>query len=420
MRYCGSCLALLGAFFCATIACGASLTWEDAAARAKLANPTLIKASQAIENAKLSLSRTYGAFLPSLSASAGVSQSLSFPLPSVAVLYYGTSAGVNGSLSLFNGFADIASVAQAADDLKVAQQSYRRTLSDVTYRLKRDYIALVLAQEQVALCKRIQEKRGENMQLIQLKYDAGLEDKGSLLQVQADKASSDFDVNSAERARALAVENLIRSIGIDAPEDFIAVSSFTIPSDITPVTLESAITVTPEYNIGALALHKAASLLTSARSGLYPSISLSGGINYSGDNWSSMSENGWNTGLSLSYPFFTGGQNFYNAAIGSVAYETAKQTFRETLQQLRATLAQGLDSYIDAVESVSVSEKSAASAQVQSDISTEKYLNGLVAYFEWYSVVNSNISAEKALLNSRFNALQQQAAWQNLLGEPAR
>lgn len=414
MRY-HKIIFILAALFCSGAALAAELTWDDALARARQVNPTLIKAAQAVQSAKLGANRSLGAFLPNLSASAGISQSQSEQLP----VSKQASAGLNGSLSLFNGFADLAAKEQADADKQIALQRYQRSLSDVTYHLKRDYITLLWAQDQVALFRQIQEKRDENMKLIQLKYDAGIEDKGSLLQVKADKAQADYDLNRAERARALALVNLNRSIGLDKPVEFIAVSSFAIPSGAAAVEIEKVLPRTPEYIQEVFTLNKAAAQRATARSGLYPSLNLNGSLNRSGDTWFPASS-GWSAGLSLSYPFFTGGRNFYDAAIGALAYETAQETFRENVQLLRSSIADGLNSFIDSVEGVSVAKKSAEASKIQSDISTEKYLNGLVAYFEWYSVVNGYINSQKSLLNTRRDALLQQAAWQNLLGEPAQ
>ncbi len=411
MRY-HKIVALLGALLIPGLAQAVDLTWDEALARTKQSNPTLIKASQTVRNAQLNSRRSNSAFLPSLSASAGVSRSQSDPLP----VSKQASAGLSGSLSIFNGFADVAAMQQADADLQIARQRYQRALSDVTYHLKRDYITLLWAQDQVALFKQIQEKRDENMKLIQLKYDAGIEDKGSLLQVQADKAQSDYDVDRAERARTLALVNLNRSIGLDEPAPFVATSSFAIPSEAAAAQIEAALPQTPEYKIEAFTLSKAAAQRTAARSGLYPSLNLNGSVSRSGDSWFP-ADNSWSAGLFLSYPFFTGGRNFYDAAIGSLAYEIAQQTFRENVQQLRSAISEGYNGYADTVEGVSVAIKSTYAAQMQSDIKTEKYMNGLVAYFEWYTDVNSNINAQKNLLNTRRDALLQQAAWQNLLGE---
>src|SRR5512141_2845015 len=117
MRYRGICILLCGLFFSASLQ-AVVITWDEAVARARSLNPTLIKAKQAVESAKLSVGRSYGAFLPALSATAGMSQSQNDTFP----VSKQVSVGLSGSLSLFNGFSDISGVRQADDDLKIAQQ----------------------------------------------------------------------------------------------------------------------------------------------------------------------------------------------------------------------------------------------------------------------------------------------------------
>jgi outer membrane protein len=149
---------------------------------------------------------------------------------------------------------------------------------------------------------------------------------------------------------------------------------------------------------------------------LYPSISARGSLGNSGDAWFP-NNHSWSAGLSVSYPFFSGGREWYDAALGTVAKSIASQTFRQTVQQLRATVQANSNVFLDAIEQVAVTEKFAQASQAQASITSAKYINGLVSYYEWYSTQNDNISAQKSILNVRRDVLLQQAAWNNVRGD---
>ena len=87
-----------------------------------------------------------------------------------------------------------------------------------------------------------------------------------------------------------------------------------------------------------------------------------------------------------------------------------------TAQQLRASLVHARNSLLSSIENVNAREKYMEASREQSEITTMKYLNGLVTYYEWYNVENDYINAQKASLNAKSDALLAEAAWKKLLG----
>ena len=406
--------ALLALILSAACACGLAaqeLTWTDVLSQAKQVNPTLKKAEANLRQAQLNYEAAYTNFLPQLSANASGSESNSDSLG------YSTqySYGLQGSLSLFNGFSDVAGVKGQAANLKIQEATYNRTLSDTVYNLKTSFINLLWAQEMVTLLEDILQKRTQNYDLVKLQYNSGTQDKGSLMRVEADKVSAQYDLDKANRYLQLSALQLLRTIGRDDFIEITATGTFDYDSGLLAANLSGLSVKTPEYINAYYSLVKSKSDLQSAESGLYPSLDLNGSTSKTGAQWAPNS-NSWSLGLSLNYPFFPGGKNIYNVKIAKSGIESAEENLLETKQQLEVSVNTSFNGFVDAVANLGVSQKALSASQEQSDIITTQYINGLQSYFNWYSVENDYINALKSVLNARQNAVLQEANFNKVIG----
>ncbi|MHB9154953.1 MAG: TolC family protein [Endomicrobiales bacterium] len=401
-------LALLA---CAVPAGAAALTWEEVAAEAQARNPALKKARGALEQARQAYYRSYSNFLPQLSAGAGAGQSES----ETQGFGRSYSLGLSASLSVFSGFGDVSETRLRGLDVKIARENNGRTVSDVMYTLRNSFINLLWAQETVNLSQEILKTRTGNYEMIRLKYDAGTEDRGSLLRIEADRVQAEYDLNKARRARESASLQLVKAMG---REDFAVVTvtgSLSSPGFGRVPAVDEAVRQTPEFAVAQYSLAKAGLSVTSAKSSLWPGVALSAGRSVTGPQWMP-SNNQWNAGISVSYPFFPGGRNLYDIKIAETGRTVAAESFAETRQQLAVKVDGSIRNYVDAFENISVRERYLAASREQSGVTTAKYINGLTSYQDWYTIQNDFISAQRALLNARRDALVSEAQLRNVLG----
>jgi outer membrane protein TolC len=153
-----------------------------------------------------------------------------------------------------------------------------------------------------------------------------------------------------------------------------------------------------------------------ALSNYYPSLSMSSSLSNSADQWESPSK-GWSAGLSLSYPLFSGGNDYYNLKVKGRDVIIAKERFKEVKNSLIKQMQSTFNEYLNAVENIAIKEKYLEASNEQSQVTTAKYINGLTTYYDWYSVENSYISAHRSYISSIKDAVIAQASWQNLLGK---
>ncbi len=388
-----------------------TLAWRDAVSTALEHNPSIRKAQETLTAAKQTYVRSRSNFLPQLTATAGTSQSDS----SSAGFGREASLGLSARLSIFSGFSDISELRSREADIRIAEAAYTRALADVMLDVRKSFIELLWAQESGDLARKILERRSENLEMIQLRYESGREDKGSLLRVLADLSSTEFDLDQAQRARSLAATALLRAMGRADDTDVAAEGSLEpspVPADVPFPSLVSA---TPEYRQAHYNLNKAEIGVISAKSALYPELSLSAGTSRSGTSfWPDGSR--WNAGLTLSYPLFTGGKTSGGIAIARTQKNIAGESLKQTELTLEMKLRRSLKSLTDAHKLISIRKQFLEASALQSEIVRSKYMNGLSSYQDWYTIENDYISARKALLNATREAALDEAQWKNDLG----
>ena len=93
-----------------------------------------------------------------------------------------------------------------------------------------------------------------------------------------------------------------------------------------------------------------------------------------------------------------------------------KNSAQETALQLRASLVSAWNSLVSSIENVRIKETYMRASEEQSKITTVKYLNGLVSYYDWYNVENDFINAQKSSLSAKSDAFLAEASWKKTLG----
>lgn len=403
----------LAVFLCLpAVAPGATLDWGGLVALAKVHNQDLRNAELSIEQAEIEHSRAVAGLYPQLSSSAGYS--VSGDEGGRGDDSY--SLGVSGSLPLFSGFKNVTEVQIQKANREAEHENYRRTLSDVIYRLKSSYIELLAAQEMLALWRDINRQRTDNYNLVRLKYQAGREDRGSLLRMEADKLQAEYELSNARRDSASAMLELMKNVGL-GPSDTLAVAGSLEADSLEPVPAgDSALARVPEYRLARLRLVTAGLKLRQSKSGYYPGLSLSSGYSWRGSSFPP-NEGGWNAGLSLSYPLTGALNNRYQAGSARNSLEMAENDFGKAALSLNAAAQSARNDLLRAMENIAINQKYLAASAEQSKITTRKYMNGLATYTEWYSVEGDYINAKKNMLSSRKNSILLRARLANIMGE---
>ena len=172
----------------------------------------------------------------------------------------------------------------------------------------------------------------------------------------------------------------------------------------------------PSLRRARATLQSAGNSVDAARSQLYPGLDALTGISRGGDDWPPDS-NRWSAGLSMNFPFFTGGRTAYDVRSARAEQRRAQATLRDTRERAVVDLEETLAAYRDAAERHEVQNEFLEAARLRAEIGRSQYTSGLLSFQDWDLIENDLISTEKSWLSSKSDVWLAQAGWLRAQGK---
>jgi outer membrane protein TolC len=396
---------LLGLIFVSVSA--HAITWNEVMELGEKNSHDLVAAQKQLESSEWSYRKAYSTFLPQLSLNASYSEST----VSTAETTKSYSDGISATENLFQGMADIYGVQSAYANLEFQRADFQGTKASVFFDLRSAYVNLMLAHKNIEVLQKILDQAKHNTKLIQLMYDSGKEDLGSLMSTRADEASANFDLNSAKRNYDLAWLKLSQLLQQNISGEVEEVG----PGTAEAADLRALLKQDPDYVKAAKTLEIAELAQKSTISEFLPSISLNGRYSNTGLQWPpDTNTSSWS--LNLSYSFFPGGSNIADWAIGAANLDAAKENYAQAANDLLFGLKQTYQGYLNSLDALQLSRISLAANIEREKITTAGYLNGLYTYDEWSRIEQSYFQSQKGELSAEGSALLAEAAWYKSYG----
>lgn len=207
-----------------------------------LKNATQVKKAE--NNLRLEgadLLKSYGSFLPKVSATAGyvprsVNRSYS---SSISGSLYGdkvktesesVNLGVTASLNIFNGLSDYAALRSAIDLKHAAGLSLQRARESIVFDITQHYYQALLDRELLGIARENLNSSSDLLTLTDRQYQIGLKSLTDLYQQQAEVASNSLTAIKADNQARKSVSELLRRLRIDPMT----------PIDIEPIDTSSS------------------------------------------------------------------------------------------------------------------------------------------------------------------------------------
>jgi outer membrane protein len=389
------------------------LTWEASVRQAAAVNPDLRAARDSLQAAEMNVNGAGSGFFPQIKGS--VIRSDGTTTSTTTTNAPATSSALVVNQNLFAGFGDTASVAQARANRAVAEANLRAALAKLSYDLKTAFATLRYAADDLTLSADIVRRREQNLRLVELRYESGSENKGSLLLSQATLSQARLGQLQSEQALPVAQAQLARVLGRDDPQELNVVGTVPTATPPTQVDFARAVLDTPDQQRALAQVQAAKAGVDIAASGFWPSVDLTGTASRTNSDAFPDYRNN-NVLLSLTVPIFSGGKTYYGVRSAS-AQESATQASRDgLLRQLRAQLELAYGNYILAVTQLEVADEFQKAAQVRAEIARNKYSNGLMSFEDWDIIENDLITRQRTLLLSQRDRIIAEAAWEQALG----
>jgi outer membrane protein TolC len=326
-------------------------------------------------------------------------------------------ANVTLTQNLFSGFNDASKIKQARANAEEALANLNIAKANLSFSLKSAFQELVYSVENEKLTQNISLRREENSSLVELQFEGGLENKGSVLLSKADAEQARFENLQAHNAIRLRTVQLAQVMGRDPRSEFTVTGLIPTkePTESTP-DFTQLVASTPDLKQALAKEAFAESAIDIARSGYYPSLNFVGVAGRRGEDFFP-SDKTWSLELRLSYPLFSGLRDYHSLKSASAQWMSSTQSRINIDSTLMSSLREAYYNYIESVKKLTVDESYLEAVRVRAEIARSRYNSGLLSFEEWYVIENDFISRQKNYLQSKKNRIINEAAWEKAQGK---
>lgn len=390
--------------------------WNSAVEEASKGNPEIRAAQETLLSAENASRAAYSGFLPSVSANLGYSKNGN-SLPGGAE---NSSENYNATLSasqnLFTGLSDKARVDQAIANVRLEEALLTRTQAKVSADLKTAYATLLFSQRSAKLQAEIARRRQDNLRLVELRFQSGRENKGSVLLSRAYLNQARYEELQAQHSIPVSQADFARVLGRDESSDLNLLEEVPTEEPKPQIDFRDLALSTPAHRESAAKESSAEAGVVLARSFFFPTLGLTGSTGRRDDHWFPERRE-WTVGVNLTLPLFSGGKDYFLTRGALATYRASQSTSlnidRETLAELKKNHAD----LVEAFEKIKVDESFLEAAKTRAEIGRNKYNNGLITFENWDLIENDLILRQKNALQSRRDLVIAAAAWERTQGK---
>lgn len=436
-------LAVISLLFTIPVAAQKNLTLEEAVSIALQRNTSLIKVKNSLSTSESQLKSAYGSLIPTLGANTGWSFQRINDAGSTQRDFLGNevvtppsqidnrsfSAGLGGSVTLFDGLANIANINQKKNNLKATEYNIEKKKQDVVYEATNFYYLVLNAEE-------LMRVREDNVKYYQKFYETvsernrlGIVAKADVYTAQVQLGNAELLLIQAQNSYENTISNLLNYLGLDVLEEYKLVSPFGSQEisesdaylaeyDNINAMVSAALDTRFDFKSQQLVVQSAESGLTIARSGLFPS--LSGSYSYS-SGASKLDKlfdrKVLNISLSLNFPIFSNWNTENQIQFAEVNLKNAKEDLFALERLVKIEVKQGYLDLTAAKKSLDVATKNVTAAEETRKINQERYNLGSGTILEVLQADRDYTDALRNKINTSFDFYIKRDKLNNSLGK---
>ena len=339
---------------------------------------------------------------------------------------YGSSSGANStnyslssSLSLFNGQKLDNKIKQAELDLESGRFNSEAVKESVGLNILNAYLQVLYAIESVSNAEKQIVSTTEQLNLAKERMDLGVISMSDYLQIKSELAAEKSTLASAQSQLAMGKVTLMQLMELPVDSNF-EISSPNLESLLVDSAEPNAqeiynlaLGIKPQIKTAELDKESAMLDVKIAKADALPSLSMDAGLSA---GYSSLTKNSGYTqqlkdklnpsvGLSLSIPIFQKNQIKTNIASANISVSDAELTEINTKNDLRKNIEQACADVVAAKSNYIASLEQNQSTQESSDLTTEKYRQGLINSVDYLIQKTNLITSESKLLQSKFKLI---------------
>jgi len=266
-----------------------------------------------------------------------------------------------------------------------------------------NYFALRSLDAEIATVNGTIALRHEQVRLVRNRLEGGIGNELDVAQAETELASTEAEAASLAHRRD-ELENAIAILAGENPSGF-KLAALNDPGwnpqpPVIPAGLPSDLLERrPDVAKAERQLASANAKIGVAKSAFFPVLTLTGSGGYlSGDlsslfNWDSRT---WSIGPSLSLPIFTGGRNRANYQHSQAAFQESVALYREQVLIAFGEVENSLSGIYHFAVQAEAQQRAVTSARRATELATDRYRSGIVAYIEVVDASRDALTAERS------------------------
>ena len=331
---------------------------------------------------------------------------------------YNGNYGLNAQWTIWNGNKKQNTLKQQKGNRDIAELNVAETENLLQEQITQAFIQILYAEESV----KINESA---LEVSQANYNRGVEllkagsiSKVDLAQLEAQVSSDRYQVITAQNSLRDYKLQLKQLLELDGTEEMVLElpqlndEDVLVPLPEQTEVYRQALLLRPEIQSGKLAVDNSKLGISIAKSGYYPTLSLSASTgsntnSASDKSWGSQMKYGWNNmiGLNISIPIFDNRQNKSAVEKARLQYSSSQMELINKEKELYQTIESLWNNANNAQQEYVAADSKEKSAQVSFDLVNEQFKLGMKNTLELLTEKNNLLSAKQQRVQAKYMAI---------------
>ncbi len=346
------------------------------------------------------------------------------------------SFGINSSINLFDGFANIQGLKQAQIGIEVQEAAISKIKNDISLNVVNMYLQILFAEEQLKVASSQVEISASNVERIKELVNAGALAEGDLFNAKSNYATDNQNLIVNQNNLTIAKLRLAQLLQlntdvIEVEPMEVSINNQTILGNDVQAIYEKANAAFPEIKLAELNISSAEKSIALSKANYYPSLTMSLGMNtiyqhrqgqadFSPFLFSDQIDNnlGQSIIFSLNVPIFSRYQFRSNVNKAKVNYQKITLNLESEQLRLKETIQ---SAYTDARSASKAYDAASFSVEAQAkafEYSQERFNSGAINSFDFNQSKNNLVNAQSQLIQSKYDFMFKLKVLEFYFGEP--
>lgn len=397
------------------IAPGESLTLSRAVQIALKNQPSITAGAASVRASEARIGQARSNYYPQLAATGNYTRSSTPGGSNGASDHYSSNVSLNQNVYDFGRTSS--QVAIQKFNTQSARSDLQDTTDQVVFNAKQAYYNLLETERAKAVAQEAIVQFEKHLDQARGFFEVGTKPKFDVTKAEVDLSNARLNLIRAENNMNLARVTLNNAMGLpDAPpytlQDTLSYVKYELPFEDAIKKAESQ-----RADLQSLRFRESASKesISLAKKGYLPSLSGSAGYTFAGSGFPL--DEGWNYGLSLNLPIFTGFLTRYQVAEAQANADTLRSNEQTLRQDILLQVQRGYIALREAAESIQTTELAVRQAKENLDLANGRYEAGVGSPIEVTDAVVAYSDAQLAYSRSLYAYKIAKATIERAIGE---